>query len=603
MRSALLAATAAVITSAVAAQPPAAALAGESFTDVIVTLDYHLVDAPDGVAHAQLSRYGGALHGVYRHALKGFSASLPPAAIEALRANPLVYSVEPDGQMSITGAPMPWGSWPEFDHPAMQAQSVPTGIRRVFADRNPNLKINGQADYVPDVDVAVFDTGIDFTHPDLNVVSRVDCTSGTCRENAGTDGHGHGSHVAGTVAAIDNGIGVVGAAPGARLHAIKVLGDNGNGDWSWYLAAVDYVTARAGTIDVTNASLGGTGAPSALEDAINRSVDAGIVHTVAAGNNRADAQNHQPAAYDSVITVSALADFNGEPGGGASSTCRTDQDDTLADFSNRGAGIEVTAPGVCIHSTFKNGTFNDTFSGTSMASPHVAAATALYASTRKPTTRSAVLDIRDYVISTGNLDWTDDSGDGVREPLLDVGDPAEWPPGPPDPGAPNAAVTTNCSRQNTTCRFDGSASSDPDGRIASYAWDFGDSTTGTGATVSHTYGKPGTYLVQLTVTDNDGKKDTATQLIRIGPNQPPTAVFTASCHAAVTLHYCLFDGKGSSDQDGTIASYAWDFGDGTTGSGDLVFHDYGRSGSFTVTLTVTDDQGAASSTAKPVAVP
>ncbi|MCK2244403.1 MULTISPECIES: S8 family serine peptidase [unclassified Crossiella] len=417
-----------VIAAAATTGLPAHAAAGQSM-DVIVQLDPAVAD-PAALAEVHLNRHGGTLRGVYRHALKGFAATLSPSAVTALRAHPLVKSIEPDGPMSISGEAMPWGSWPAFDNPQPQAQSVPTGIRRVFADDNPNLKINGQPDYVPDVDIVIFDTGIDFDHPDLNVAGRVDCTSGTCQENTGDDRHGHGSHVAGTAAAVDNGTGVVGIAPGARLTALKVLGDNGSGQWSWFVAAVDWVRARAATYEVANASLGGTGAPSALETAINNLVDAGVPLTVAAGNNKADARNHQPAAYASVITVSALADFNGDPGGGAASTCRADQDDTLADFSNFGAGIEITAPGVCIHSTFKDGGYNQTFSGTSMAAPHVAGATALYASVRKPANRADVFAIRDYLRSTGNLNWTDDSPDGVKEPLLDLGDATKWPPAP-----------------------------------------------------------------------------------------------------------------------------------------------------------------------------
>lgn len=593
----MLASAVLAVPVAVGIPAPAAAM---PLVDVIVQFDQSVAD-PGALAAAYLDRYGGTMHGVYRHALKGFAAALPDVAVRTLRAQPFVQAVDPDGKMSIVGAPMAWGSWPAFDDPTPQAQAVPTGIRRVFADDNPNLKINGQADYVPDVDIVVFDTGIDFDHPDLNVVGRVDCTSGTCRENAGDDGHGHGSHVAGTAAAIDNGIGVVGVAPGARLTAVKVLGDNAQGQWSWFVAGVDWVRARAGTYEVANASLGGTGAPAALETAINNLVNAGVVLTVAAGNDDDNTQNHQPASYASVITVSALADFNGEPGGGASSTCRADQDDTLADFSNWGSGVEVAAPGVCIHSTFKNGGYDDTFSGTSMASPHVTGATALYASVNKPTNRDQVFAIRDYIRSTGNLNWTDDSGDGVQEPLLDLHDPNKWPPGPPDPGRPTAAFAANCTTQNTTCTFDGSASSDPDGTIASWAWEFGDGATGSGKTTSHTYPRSGTFSVRLTVTDNDGKTAVASKTVQVGPNQAPSAAFTNQCFGFV--HLCSFDGRGSADPDGSISAWAWDFGDGATGSGDQVAHNYGRAGTFSVTLTVTDDRGGTGSTRKTVTVP
>lgn len=105
----------------------------------------------------------------------------------------------------------------------------------------------------------------------------------------------------------------------------------------------------------------------------------------------------------------------------------------------------------------------------------------------------------------------------------------------------------------------------------------------------------------LTVTDNDGKTGSTSKTVQVGPNQAPTAAFAQQCFGFV--HLCTFDGRGSSDPDGMIASWAWNFGDGTTGSGEQVTHNYGRAGTFTVTLTVTDDRGASNTTRKNITVP
>ena len=236
---------------------------------------------------------------------------------------------------------------------SIDAQTTPTGINRANADASPTAAING-VDQRVNVDVAVIDTGADLTHPDLNIYSAgaKNCSIGAINAN---DLNGHGTHVSGTIGAIDNGNGVVGMAPGARIWPVKVLTDAGSGLNSDVICGIDYVTAHASQIEVANMSLGGAGSDDgncgntnhdAMHKAICRSVAAGITYAVAAGNDSEDAANSTPAAYDEVITVSALADFNGLPGGGAPSTCRSDVDDTFADYSNFGSDVDIIAPGV-----------------------------------------------------------------------------------------------------------------------------------------------------------------------------------------------------------------------------------------------------------------
>ncbi|MBW3621413.1 MAG: S8 family serine peptidase, partial [Actinobacteria bacterium] len=254
----------------------------------------------------------------------------------------------------------------------------------------------------------------------------------------GDDDHYHGTHVAGTIAALDDGEGVVGVAPGARLWAVKVLDSSGSGSFSVIIAGVDYVTANAGEIDVANMSLGCKCTSTALDDALTTSVAAGVTYAISAGNSDADTKDFSPAGHDDVITVSALADFDGLAGGLGAPTCRTDQDDTLADFSNWGPDVDITAPGVCILSTYplEQGGYAS-ISGTSMSSPHVAGAAALlYASGM-----SDPALVKSTLQAEGNVGWTDDSPDGVTEKLLDVSDStvfAPVPAGDPDPTAPPA---------------------------------------------------------------------------------------------------------------------------------------------------------------------
>ena len=165
--------------------------------------------------------------------------------------------------------------------------------------------------------------------------------------------------------------------------------------------------------------------------------------------------------------------------------------------------------------------------------------------------------------------------------------------------APIADFTFACT--DLACSFDGAGSSDPDGSIVAYAWDFGDGTTATGTTASHTYGAAGTYTVSLTVTDDQAATGAVSQQVTTSAtttNQPPSASFTFSC----TDLGCSFDGSTSIDTDGTIVSYAWDFGDGATATGTTASHTYGAAGAYTASLTVTDDQGATATTARDVTV-
>lgn len=368
----------------------------------------YIVVLEDGVSPSEVARgHGFVPEFVYNHALNGFSGPLSHVALAELKQDSRVLHIEQDQKMYAS------------------AQTLPTGIDRIDAEPETS-----PSSYTGDVTVAIIDTGVDYDHPDLNVVHRVDCAkrgpfNSNCSENQGDDGYGHGTHVAGTVGALDNNIGAVGVVPGADLWSIRVLGKDGSGYNSWVIAGVDYVTANAASIDVANMSLGGSFS-SALNNAVENAIAHGVVFVVAAGNESSDAANYSPASAPNAITVSAMADFDGVPGGlndqtVVFSSCTEDKDDSFACFSNYGSLVDIMAPGVSIYSTYKNGGYA-TFSGTSMASPHVAGAAAKLIS--EGVSPSNVLsELLAKGIPFGDPDYLiiEDDPDGTKEKILYVG--------------------------------------------------------------------------------------------------------------------------------------------------------------------------------------
>jgi subtilisin family serine protease len=228
------------------------------------------------------------------------------------------------------------------------------------------------------VDIAVLDTGVSLTHPDLNVYRDVTFINGTI---TGNDDNGHGSHVAGIAAAKDNDIGIVGISPGARIWAIKVCDTAGECKITNQIKGIEYAIEHADEIDVLNISIENPNSP-ALNNIINAAVKAGITVVVSAGNYGKDASMTTPANNPNVLTVSAIADSDGVCGAaGPDLTIEGDNstiiDDSFAYFSNFGPVVKIAAPGVNILSTY-NGTGYAVDSGTSMAAPYVSGAAAIY---------------------------------------------------------------------------------------------------------------------------------------------------------------------------------------------------------------------------------
>ncbi len=350
----------------------------------------------------------------YTRTIRGFAAKLDGSQRSKLLADPNVVAVVPDGVVQLT------------------AQTVPTGVARVGGRLSDVAAIDG-TDHRVDADVAIVDTGIAY-HPDLNVAGGYNCS--TADPTAWRDKNHHGTHVAGTVAALDNSIGVVGVAPGARVWGVKILNDDGYGLISWYVCGLDWILAQHDPVDpsrplfeAVNMSVTKPGSDDhncgstnndPLHQAICRVVAGGITVVAAAANDSHNAANNIPASYDEVITVSALADTDGKPGGLGGHACYSwgsyDWDDTFANFSNYGADVDLIAPGKCILSTVPGG--YGTLSGTSMAAPAVTGAVALYKASRPNATPAEVREALRYLGNMGWAYWTEP--DPTHEPLLDV---------------------------------------------------------------------------------------------------------------------------------------------------------------------------------------
>ena len=319
---------------------PSFSVAAARAVDVIVVLDESFAGgnhAANQAAAAAIARsFGIAPTQAYGTAVFGFAGTVPEGRLNALENDPRVAYVERDQAARIEPEARPGGGTPP-------AQSIPWGITRV-----------GGAGDGTGRTAWIIDSGIDLDHPDLNVdVARSRDFTGS-RVGA-EDENGHGTHVAGTVGARNNSIGVVGVAAGASLVAVRVLDRRGSGAYSGVIAGVDYVAANGQSEDVANMSLGGPFS-QALNDAV-ATASARVKFALAAGNEGTSATTRSPASANgpNIYTVSAFA--NG---------------DTWASFSNYGnPPVDFGAPGVSVYSTYKGGAYA-TMSGTSMASPHVA---------------------------------------------------------------------------------------------------------------------------------------------------------------------------------------------------------------------------------------
>ncbi len=536
-------------------------------------------DVSDVVARANalVARFGGTLSFTYTAAIKGFAASgLTDAAAATIAGMAGVRYVEQDQVMSIITeqAGATWG----IDR--VDQRDLPLSTTYVY-------NATGQG-----VNAYIIDTGLRRTHSEFGSRAFIGYDAFSDGQNT-NDCNGHGTHVGGTVGGTTYGL-----AKNVKLYAVRVLDCGGSGSNSGVIAGVDWVTANHVKPATANMSLGG-GFSQATNDAVTRSTNAGVVYAVAAGNDHGNACDGSPASTPSAMTIGA-----------------TDRNDAEAQFSDRGSCLDMWAPGVGITSAWHSGdAATNTISGTSMATPHVVGAIALYLEGNTSATPAQVDEALTTNATTGKIKWTEGgyAPFGIVKPapppagqdyLLYTGFINGGPPAPPPapPAAPAALVATpalsspqvdlvwqdlsdnesgfdieRCA--GLTCSNFANIAS-VGANVTSYA------NTGLASSTSYTY-----RVRAKNSGGNSGYSNEATALTAAPPpNAAPTAKYTWSC-GGKGGRVCSFDGTTSTD-DKSVSSWSWTFGDGATGTGSKVSRTYSSRGTRSVVLTVTDADGA-----------
>ena len=475
-----------------------AASAAPPVDRVRVFIAFHRVPGP--AEQALVRSFDGDIRYSY-HIIPAIAASIPESAIGGLSRNPHVIAVQPDIEIRAVDDYMPWG------------------IARIGADVVQDAGNTGSG-----IKVAIIDTGVDYNHPDLSsafgTIKGYDFVNG---DTDPMDDNGHGTHVAGIIAADDNDVGIVGVAPGVELYALKVLDSTGSGSFSNVVAALEWATGGSTLpgsvcVDITNNSYGSSqdpdywyhwlGLPGLVETAFSLSYyQDGVLNVAAAGNEYAGEDTViYPARYDSVIAVAA-----------------TDQNDDRAYFSSTGPDVELTAPGLSIYSTVPGG--YATYSGTSMACPHVVGAAALVNAAHPSWTNE---QIRQQLQATA-----DDLGTPNRDNLYGYGlvdaDGAAGTPSVNNPPVANddSATTSEDTSVSVDVLYN---DSDPDGDPLSVttasAPAHGTAIKNPDDTVTYSpnLNYSGTDSFTYTVSDGKGGMASAVVTVTVSPvNDPPVA--------------------------------------------------------------------------------
>ncbi len=596
------------------------------------------------------------------------AAELSPSLLASLRGNADVEYIEQDP----VRVPL--------------AQQVPFGIDMVQA---PLVWPRGSA---TSRKVCIIDSGLYVAHEDIQ-----DGSVSGYPSDWSTDGCGHGTHVAGTIAGLNNDLGVVGVNPnGISLYIVKIFGNNCSATFGSSITDALF-RCKANGANVVSMSLGGQFSSTTERDAFQAAFNEGVLSIAAAGNGGNTAYSY-PASYPSVMSVGAIdsskqiTSFSQKndqvdiaaPGAGVLSTWPAKENSSVAvsgvtyvangvDGTQRTTG--VSAPlvdgGLCntagswtgkmvlcergtvtfadkvnnvkngggtgaiiynnVAGPFKGGMGNTTstlpavtlsqedgqflkanrlgvsatlvsqvikpasgydyLDGTSMATPHVSGVAALIWSVNPSWTNA---QIRQALESTAQDLGTAGRDNSYGHGLVQAKAALDFLQGASN-NAPVASFTHSCG--GLACGFT-DTSTDSDGSVTAWSWSFGDGNTSTVRNPSHTYAAAGVYSVSLKVTDDDGATHTVTRSVNAGNvNAAPTASFTSSC----TQLSCNFT-DASTDSDGSIAAWSWNFGDGTTSNVRNPSRTYAAAGTYTVSLTVTDNQGATATTTRTVSV-
>ena len=451
--------------------------------DQYIVVFKNQVQKAASLAHSLSAAQRGTLRFTYEHALKGFSATLSPEAVEALRKNPNVAYVEPDRLVYALTDQVNPPSW---------------GLDRID---QPDRPLDDRYTYHSDgtgVTVFIIDTGIRTSHSDFGGRATVGFDSAGPLGGGvgyGQDCSGHGTHVAGTVGGNQYGV-----AKNVHLEAVRVLDCHGIGTTSKIIAGVEYVTrmkqSNPNIPMVANMSLGKEFS-QALNDAVATSIAAGVVYTVAAGNEGQNACNISPASTPEAITVAA-----------------TDRYDGAAYWSNWGPCVDLFAPGVDITSAWiGSNTASRTHMGTSMAAPHVAGVAALYLE-RHPDASPA--EVSEAIIHTALKDRVRFVASSIWSPnrLLFTGAP------PTADAGEDQTIDCFPGDGGIPVRLDGSGSTDREGGVLTFAWRFGGTQTATGPTPTVLLDL-GVHPITLTVTDPTGQSDADTVVVTLADFTPP----------------------------------------------------------------------------------